>query len=161
MKLYLVQHGEAKSEVEDPERSLTAKGEGEVRGVSKKATGLNIRPSKLYHSGKLRARKTAEIIADALKIPDLPIQAVQGLNPNDNVRPWAERILKEREDLMLVGHLPFLEKLTSLLLCGNEMARLVLFRYGAIVCLDQKEDEGWAVRWILTPPEMADQSHGG
>jgi phosphohistidine phosphatase len=160
MKLYLVQHGEAKSEVEDPERSLTAKGEGEVRGVSKKATGLNIRPSKLYHSGKLRARKTAEIIADALKIPDLPIQAVQGLNPNDNVRPWAERILKEREDLMLVGHLPFLEKLTSLLLCGNEMARLVLFRYGAIVCLDQKEDEGWAVRWILTP-EMADQSHGG
>jgi hypothetical protein len=33
----------------------------------------------------------------------------------------------------------------------DENARLVLFRYGAIVCLDQKGDKGWAVRWILTP----------
>lgn len=70
--------------------------------------------------------------------------------PND-ARPWTERISQEREDLMLVGHLPFLEKLTSLLLCGNEKTRLVLFRYGAIVCLEQREDKGWGVRWILTP----------
>lgn len=155
MKLYLIQHGEAKSEVEDPERSLTARGEKEVTGVSKAATGLNITPSKVYHSGKLRARQTAEIIANALKIPDLSVQPTQGLNPNDNIRPWAERISKEREDLMIVGHLPFLEKLTSFLLCVNENSRLVLFRYGAIVCLEQREDKGWAVRWILTP-EIAD-----
>ncbi len=151
MKLYLIQHGEAKSEVEDLERSLTARGENEVISVSKAATGLHIRPSKVYHSGKLRAKQTAEIIAGALNIPNLPVQAVQGINPNDDIHPWAERISKEREDFMLVGHLPFLEKLTSLLLCGDEKARLVLFRYGAIVCLDQKEDRGWAIRWILTP----------
>jgi phosphohistidine phosphatase len=154
MRLYLIQHGEAKPEVEDPERSLTPRGEKEVVSVSKAASGLPIVPSKIYHSGKLRAKQTAEIIAGALKIPDSSVQPVQGLNPNDNVRPWAERISKEREDLMLVGHLPFLEKLTSFLLCGDENARVVLFRYGAIVCLDQKEDKEWAVRWILTP-EMA------
>ena len=155
MKLYVIQHGEAKPEVEDPERPLTVRGEKEVTSVSKAAIGLHIRPSKVYHSGKLRAKQTAEIIASALKIPNLSVQAIQGLNPNDDVRPWAERISKEMEGLMLVGHLPFLEKLTSFLLCGNENARLVLFRYGAIVCLDQKGDRGWAVRWILTP-EMAD-----
>jgi phosphohistidine phosphatase len=155
MKLYLIQHGEAKSEVEDPERSLTSRGEREVMSVSRVASGLNIKPSKVYHSGKLRAKQTAEIIAGALKIPNLSGQSVQGLNPNDDIRPWAERISKEKEDLILVGHLPFFEKLTSFLLCGNENARFVLFRYGAIVCLDQKEDRGWAVRWILTP-EMAD-----
>ena len=154
MKLYLIQHGEAKSEAEDPERSLTERGKKEVISVSKVASGLHIRPSKVYHSGKLRAKQTAEIISDALKIPNPLVQAVQGLNPNDDIRPWAERISKEKEDLMLVGHLPFLAKLTSFLLCGNENARLVLFRYGAIVCLDQKEDKGWAVFWILTP-EMA------
>jgi phosphohistidine phosphatase len=154
MKLYLIQHGEAKPDVEDPERPLTARGEEEVTGVSRIATGLNIGPSKIYHSGKLRAKQTAEIIAGALKIPGLCVQSVQGLNPNDDVRPWVERISREKEDLMLVGHLPFLEKLTSSLLCGNEGGRLVLFRYGAIVCLDQKEDKRWAVRWILTP-EMA------
>jgi len=154
MKLYLIQHGEARSEVEDPERSLTERGEKEVMSVSKVSAGLQIRPFKIYHSGKLRAKQTAEIIANGLRIPNSTIQPVQGLNPNDDIRPWAERISKGRGDLMLVGHLPFLEKLTSFLLCGNENVRLVLFRYGAIVCLDQKEDKGWAVRWILTP-EMA------
>ena len=151
MRLYLIQHGEAKSEVEDPERSLTARGEEEVTSISRLAAGLNIRPSKVYHSGKMRAKQTAEIIASALKIPDPSVQSVQGLNPNDDIRPWAERISKEREELMLVGHLPFLERLTSFLLCGDENARLVLFRYGAIVRLDQKEDKRWALRWILTP----------
>jgi phosphohistidine phosphatase len=155
MKLYLIQHGEAKSEVEGPERSLTEKGKEEVISVSWIASGLHINPSQIYHSGKLRAKQTAEIIASALKIPNLSVLATQGLNPNDEIRPWAERISKEREDLMIVGHLPFLEKLTSFLLCGNGNARLILFRYGAIVCLDQKGDKGWAVRWILTP-EMAD-----
>jgi len=154
MKLYFIQHGEAKSEVEDPDRSLASRGEKGVMSVSKVASGLHIIPSKVYHSGKLRAKQTAEIIAGTLKIPDSLVQSVQGLNPNDNIRPWAERISKEKEDLMLVGHLPFLEKLASFLLCGDENARLVWFRYGAIVCLDQKEDKSWAVRWILTP-EMA------
>jgi phosphohistidine phosphatase len=151
MKLYLIQHGEAKSEAEDPERSLTTKGLEEVRKISKVGKALNIRPSIVYHSGKLRAKQTAEMIAGGLNISNLPVQAVQGLNPNDDVRPWAERISKETRDLMVVGHLPFLEKLVSLLLCGDESARAVIFCYGAIVCLDQKEDKRWAVRWILTP----------
>ena len=72
----------------------------------------------------------------------------------NDVHLWAERISKETKDLLLVSHLPFLEKLSSLLLCGDENARLVLFRYGAIVHLDQKEDKRWAVRWILNT-EMA------
>ncbi len=157
MKVYLIQHGEAKSEAEDPERSLTARGEKEVLAVSEAARNLQIRPSKIYHSGKVRAKQTAEIIAGALKISGSLVQPVPGLNPNDDIDPWVERISKEKEDLMLIGHLPFLEKITSFLLCGDENARLVWFRYGAIVRLDQKEDKRWAIRWILTP-EMANLS---
>jgi phosphohistidine phosphatase len=148
MKLYLIQHGEAKSEAEDPERSLTTKGEEEVHRVAKAAKRLDIRPSKIYHSAKRRARQTAEIIADSL---NLSAQAAQGLYSLDDIRPWVEQISKETEDLMIVGHLPFLEKLTSFLLCGDEKARLVLFRYGAMVSLIQKEDKGWTVSWILMP----------
>ena len=151
MRLYLVQHGEARSEAEDPERPLTARGEDEVRRTSEGAKRLDIRPSKILHSGKLRARQTAEILARGVNRPLSSVQVSPGLNPNDDVRPWAERIQKEIDDLMLVGHLPFLDKLASTLLCGNENAKLVLFRYGAIVCLEQKEDKGWAVRWVLTP----------
>jgi len=151
MKLYLIQHGEAKSEAEDPERSLTARGEDEARKISIAAKKLDIRPLKVYHSGKLRANQTAKIIADGLNIPALSVMSAQGLNPNDDVHPWAKRIAETTEDLMLVGHFPFLEKLTSLLLCGNENAWVLLFRYSGIVCLDQKEDKRWAVRWILIP----------
>ncbi len=151
MKLYLIQHGEAKPESADPERSLTSRGEEEVKKVSEAAKRLKIRPSKVFHSGKMRAKQTAEIVARSLLIPGASVQAVDGLNPNDRVLPWEVSISQEKEDLMIVGHLPFLEKLASLLLCGEENARVVLFRYGAIVCLEQKQDRGWAVRWILTP----------
>ena len=148
VKLYLVQHGEAKSEAEDPQRSLTERGIDEVRNVAGVAKKMGLHPSKIYHSGKQRAKQTAEIFAGSL---DRPSEATQGLNPNDEVRVWAERISMEREDLMIVGHLPFLEKLASFLMTGKETHRLVFFRYGSIVCLERKEDGGWGVRWILTP----------
>jgi phosphohistidine phosphatase len=151
MRLYLIQHGEAKSEKEDPERSLTETGKEEVIRMSKVADKLNIRPSRVYHSGKTRAKQTAEMIASALKISAPSVQAVQELNPNDDVQPWAERISKDSEDLMLVGHLPFLDKLASLLISGNENAQVVQFCYSVIVCLNQKEGKGWPERWILTP----------
>ena len=148
MRLYLVQHGEAKSEAEDPERSLTIKGEEETKKVSDAAKRLGIRPSRIYHSGKKRAEQTAGIIAGAF---DLSASLGQGLNPNDNVRPWVERISREAEDLMIVGHLPFLEKLASFLVCGDEGAKAVAFRYSAILCLEKKESGRWAVDWIIKP----------
>ena len=151
MKLYLIQHGEAKPEVEDPERSLTAHGEEEVKKVALRTGNLNVVPSRIFHSGKLRAKQTAELMAKGLRISPGRVEAAPGLNPNDDVRPWAKRIGNEKEDMMIVGHLPFLGKLASFLLCGDEKLGLVLFRYAAIVCLEQKEDKGWAVRWILTP----------
>jgi phosphohistidine phosphatase len=148
MRLYLVQHGEAKSEAEDPERSLTVRGEEETRKISSAVKKLGIRPSRIYHSGKKRAEQTAGIIARTL---DLSPQFGPGLNPNDDVHPWVERISREAEDLMLVGHLPFMEKLASLLVCGDEGAKAVLFRYSAILCLERNETGRWAVDWVLKP----------
>jgi len=148
MKLYLVQHGEARSEAEDPERSLTVRGEEETRKISGAAKRLGICPSRIYHSGKKRAKQTAGIIAGTF---DLSVQLGQGLNPNDDVRPWAERISREAEDLMIVGHLPFLEKLASFLVCGDEGAKALVFRYSAIVCLEKKEPGRWAVGRVIKP----------
>ncbi len=148
MKLYLMQHGEARSEAEDPDRSLTVTGEQETRKISEATKRLGIHPSKICHSGKKRAEQTAEIIAKAL---DLSTHLSQGLNPNDAVLPWVERITGEVEDLMIVGHLPFLEKLASILVCGDERTKVVLFRYSAILCLVKKEPGRWTVDWLLKP----------
>jgi phosphohistidine phosphatase len=148
VKLYLVQHGEARPEDEDPERSLTGKGEEETKKMSAAAKRLGLHPSGIFHSGKKRAEQTAGIIARAL---NLSVQVSQGLSPNDDVRPWVERISREAKDLMIVGHLPFLEKLASLLVCGDGGAKAILFRYSAIVCLEKKGPERWAVDWVLKP----------
>jgi phosphohistidine phosphatase len=52
---------------------------------------------------------------------------------------------------MIVGHLPFLEKLASFLVCGDEGAKAVLFRYSAILCLERIGPGRWAVDWLLKP----------
>ena len=68
MRLYLMQHGEAKSETEDPERSLTNRGEEETRKISGAIKKLGICPSRIYHSRKKRAEQTAGIISRALDL---------------------------------------------------------------------------------------------
>ncbi len=152
MRLYLVQHGQARSEAEDPNRSLTDKGKADVRRVAEAARKLDVRPATILHSGKLRAQQTGELFGEALR-PTNGIELASGLAPNDPAQPWLQRLNQEQGDLMLVGHLPHLDRLSSLLLCGNEQAGVIRFRNGAIICLE-RQSAHWAVEWILTP-EMA------
>ena len=148
MRLFLVQHGEAKAEAEDPDRPLTERGREEATRVANAARRLRLKPAIIYHSGKLRAKQTAEIFSAALQ---QPVEFAPGLNPNDDIRPWNERAKRESEDIMLVGHLPFLDKLSAHLLAGYERARMIFFRYAAIICLERREDQTWGIRWLLTP----------
>ena len=61
MRLFLVQHGEAKTEQEDPERPLTDRGASDVSRVARAATEARIvTAERIVHSGKTRARQTAE-----------------------------------------------------------------------------------------------------
>lgn len=152
MELYLVQHGEAMSEADDPARPLTAGGRQEVQRVSAVAARLGLRPAEIRHSGKRRAAETAEILAAALGVRE-HVVAVAGMAPNDDVRPIASALDKAPQPLMLVGHLPFLSRLASLLLVGEPERTLLRFRMGGIVCLrrDPPEAGGWMVAWMLTP----------
>jgi len=63
MHVYLVQHGEAKSEEEDPQRRLTDKGIGEVQNVAKVLRPLKLAVDAIWHSGKARAQQTGELLA--------------------------------------------------------------------------------------------------
>ena len=56
MDIYLVQHGEAKPEAEDPERSLSDKGKKEVESSARHAAAVGIEVAQILHSGKLRAK---------------------------------------------------------------------------------------------------------
>ena len=159
MELYLVQHGEAMSEAENPERPLTVRGREDVQRVSAVAARLGLRPAEIRHSGKRRAAETAEIIAAALG-GHPPMVTLAGMGPNDDVRPVASALASIAQPVMLVGHLPFLSRLASLLLVGDPQRALVRFRMAGIVCLTREPAEsggtagGWMVAWAL-PPELA------
>ena len=150
MKLYLCQHAEAKWEEVDPSRPLTERGYDDVRRVAAHAAGrARVRVSRIVHSGKLRARQTAEVWAENLSL--VPIVQAEGLDPQAEPGVWADRLAREAEDTMLVGHLPHLARLASRLLCGDEGRGLVTFYNGGIVCLERNEEGSWSFQWALTP----------
>ena len=149
MQVYLVQHGEAKPEAEDPARPLTARGREEVQRVAERAAALGIQVAEIRHSGKLRARQTAEIFAAALS-PSRGMREMEGLAPADDPGKARGAIELARDPLMLIGHLPHLSRLASLLLVGDPGREIIRFRNGAIICLANVQDD-WLVQWILTP----------
>lgn len=157
MDVYLMQHGVAKTREEDPERPLTDEGRAAVERVAGRVAALGLKPDRIYHSGILRARQTAEILADRLGVPDR-VEARPGLEPLDPVEPvarWLDELAARLGAVVLVGHLPFLDRLASLLVAGNEEAQVVAFRMGGLVKLIPKGNRpGYAVAWAV-PPELA------
>jgi len=150
MRLYLIQHGEATPEDVNPSRPLTPKGSQEVNKIASFLAQMDLGPISIRHSGKLRARQTAEIISASLG-PGYQVQQSENLSPNDPVRNLIEEIKRMTADLMIVGHLPFLGKLVSTLLTGSESTSPVAFRQGGVVCLQRKEDQTWQVVWMVIP----------
>ena len=150
MPLYLVRHGEAYSETFDPNRSLTEAGKATVDGMAQMAAAFNIPVSEIFHSGKTRARQTAEIFSNHLK-PSAGIKEIRGISPNDDVTT-IEPELDSTLNTMLVGHLPFMERLVSYLVIGSPDRSIIRFQTGGIVCLDQiVKHEPWHIKWALMP----------
>jgi phosphohistidine phosphatase len=150
MQLYLVQHGAAKGETEDPQRRLTAEGEKVVERMAVHLSALKLHLDRIEHSGKERARQTAEIMAAHLH-PAEGTHQVSGLAPNDDVAPMRERLQNESRSLMIVSHLPYLSRLLSWLLGVQPERTVVSFRMGGVVHLERGSNADWSVRWILVP----------
>ncbi|MBN2181352.1 MAG: phosphohistidine phosphatase SixA [Sedimentisphaerales bacterium] len=150
MKLFLVQHAKAASKEVDPNRPLTSEGLRDIQKVAKFVRPLNLAVYSLWHSGKTRARQTAEILAEVIAVAN-ETAAHDGLAPNDDVQAIKDIIASDQRDLMIVGHLPFMAKLASLLLTGSEFSGTVAFRQGGILCLSCENDEQWQIDWMVIP----------
>ena len=150
MRLYLVQHGKAKPKEEDPERHLSEDGFQETQIMAGFVRPLHLHVEVVWHSGKPRTVQTAEILASAIKTEAGLIQH-NGLAPNDPVKPVIKEIEKAQKDLLIIGHLPFLSKLTSKLLAGDEGMEVVAFRNSGIVCLETDSGGEWRLAWMVTP----------
>jgi len=150
MRIYLVRHGEAVSKDVDPERPLSNEGRESIRKLCSFFVPLHLKVMEIWHSEKLRARETAEILSAAI-VPQKGLLRIAGLSPNDPVSPIRKKIDESSQDLMIVGHLPFMENLASLLLTGDESQAALLFPEGGIACLEKEAASPWRVLWFLDP----------
>ncbi len=150
MALYLVQHGKNFSKDQDPEQGLTKTGIEKVKLIAQVAKGYQVPVDIIFHSEKKRAAQTAELFSTALQSTKNIIQ-IKGIKPLDDVKAFA-KTLSSAPNAMYVGHLPFMEKLTSYLVTGSADLTVFKFQNGGIVCLDQSsEAESWFIKWTLMP----------
>ncbi len=147
IRVYLIQHGKSLPKEIDPNRRLSEEGIKETHQIAEFLKRNKIRVSKIVHSGKRRAMMTAEILRRYLSVENIFEET--GLAPLDDPKPWADKLNKIDEDIIIVGHLPHLSILTSLLL--NIDTEVVEFRYSGVLCLEKGDDGKWRIKFYVRP----------
>jgi phosphohistidine phosphatase len=150
MKLYLVQHGEATSKDLNPLRPLTEKGTEDASKTALFLKKAGITVDVIWHSTKLRAIETAQIFEKELT-PTGGVLQKEGLAPNDPTDGVFSEAEAESKDIMIVGHLPFMQKIAALVLLGSENSQIIRFNMGGVVCLAKSEEGFWQLAFEVTP----------
>lgn len=135
--LYLAHHADAVGPEVDPQRPLSTAGRVHADRIARDAKQRGVNPEAIWHSGKLRARQTADAYRRACN-PLAEFAAVRGLQPTDPPEWIADRLAGESRDVMLVGHMPSLAGILRLL-TGKERAEFPLH---GLVAVD-RNPEGW------------------
>lgn len=164
MNLYFLRHGIA---VEpgtagcrrDSERPLTPEGRRKLARGAGAMTEMEIELDLILASPYVRARQTAEIVArqfhaeqrlafsDALAVDGDPRRLIEGIRACE---PAPENVL-------LVGHEPYLSGLISVLVFGSASGAVVMKKGGLakLVTESLKYGRCAALEWLLTPKQMA------
>ena len=148
--IYLVQHGEAVTKEVDPDRPLSDDGKNAVTRMASFMRNAGINLDRILHSGKTRAKQTAEIFAKSISETGA-VEIINGIKPNDPVDDFAAEIDRFNTPTMVVGHLPFMAKLVSQLLIDSDVVALVGYQPGSVVCLEKDDDRHWVINWMLRP----------
>jgi len=148
MKLYVVRHAQAADENDDPQRHLTRKGRKDARALGKRLKKEKLKVKRIWHSGIARAVETAEELASKLRGRPKLVKH-PGLAPDDSPVKIARSLATSRDDVMIVGHEPFLSRLVSQLVLSRTTPVIVLLRKPSIVCLERDDDASWVIHWML------------
>jgi phosphohistidine phosphatase len=164
MRLYLMRHGIAApaddpSVQKDSERPLTAKGIKRMRRIAQGLWRLKIPFDGILTSPLLRARQTADVVADALDM-ESRVEEISALAPAGT----AEHLLlslgsyQDRRHLLLVGHEPLLRRCAVHLLAGHRGSGPILeFKKGTVCCIEIDTLSAGAparLLWLLTPKQL-------
>jgi phosphohistidine phosphatase len=150
----LIRHGEAMSARENSRRPLSPAGREHVAKVADRVKSLGIDVEEILHSGKARARETAEIFAARAGVAVDRVRAVGGLKPGDDVEVIADRLEADGRSLALVGHLPFMGLLASRLLSGDSAQ--LSFHFDDAACLVASRVDGeWQLEEFINHNQLS------
>lgn len=154
--LYLLRHGIAvphgSPDFADDDRPLTPKGRRRVRQVAFGLDILKIKPDRIVTSPLPRARQTAEIVADVLKIPELleTDDALRAGVEAASVSDWLQSRAAE-DSLMLVGHNPWISDLVVRLSAGAGASPFIELRKAGLAALAPRPDGQFSLEWLAKP----------
>jgi len=152
MHLYLVHHGDAVGPDVDLRRPLSPEGRQAVVALGAAAAARGARPAVVWHSGKLRARQTAEEFWRACNAL-ASFSATRDLQPDDPPAWMRDRLRGETSDILITGHYPYLPRLLTLLLTGQDNASIVFPPHGIVALRTGDQGDSWEEVWRL--PESA------
>jgi phosphohistidine phosphatase len=156
MKIHLLRHGIAaglgqENNFRDEQRALTPEGLAKMRRAAQGLGRLNIDFDVIASSPLIRARQTAEIVAEALKFSQ-PLDEWGELVPEGPVDAVLRRLneFRECESVLLVGHQPSIGCLAAHLIFGDARVSLP-FKKGAVFCVQVSDPPPWSgeLLWML------------
>lgn len=155
MKLFFVRHGEAVIENVKHGQPLTEKGKMDVLKTARilKADGIKI--DTIWHSPKIRAVETAAILAKVLFPAEGMVQK-ESLSPNSQPEIILNEIKVMDKNIMIVSHIPFLQRLSSLFLFNTDINDVIKFAAAGVVCLENSGHDKWQIAFEITPDLFPD-----
>lgn len=150
MRIYIMQHGEAEPKDVDPDRPLTKQGRRDIESMAGTLARSGVRVERVLHSGKTRARQTAELMAQRLTGHGEADTRAR-LGPNDPVDELISELDNGDGEILVVGHMPYVSRLVSELVAGDEQHPVVDYVPGSVVCLDRATTEKRVVVWAIRP----------
>jgi phosphohistidine phosphatase len=145
VRLFLVHHGDAVGSEVDPARPLSAEGRTAVTRLAASAASRGVKPAVIWHSGKLRAKQTAEAFWRACN-PFAEFAATRDLQPDDAPEWMRDRLQGESRDVMLAGHYPHMPRLLALL-AGVSTPSFP--QHGIVALTSDDEGKTWREDWRL------------
>jgi phosphohistidine phosphatase len=163
MNLYILRHGlavdiGAAGFEKDSERPLTPKGERKLWRIAQALEELEISFDWILSSPYVRARRTAEILAEAQQSRK-KVELTDHLTPGGSVKKLVELINRREpapEDVLLVGHEPYLSDLISLLLSGTSQVAVVMKKAALCKLSIEVLEPGHCatLEWLVTPKHL-------
>ena len=145
--IVLVHHRNALGAEIDSMRPLSNPGRAATARLATAAAARGVSPEVVWHSGKLRARQTAELFWVACN-PRATFSAARGLQPTDPPAWMRDQLSGESRSILLAGHMPHLARLLSLLCDGSPDSPGMDFPLHGCVALEI-DGERWKEIWRL------------